>query len=102
MRRYGKVSPALVATIMAVALTDSPARGADWPQFRGPNASGVSADKQPLPVEFSATERLQWSARLGDGVGSPIVVGGRVYCTAMTGEQRFAVLSFDAATVKEQ
>jgi outer membrane protein assembly factor BamB len=74
----------------------------DWPQFRGNNASGVSAENKPLPEGFSTSEHLLWSARLGDGIGSPIVVGNRVFATAMTGEQTFAVVAFDAASGKEQ
>jgi outer membrane protein assembly factor BamB len=73
----------------------------DWPQFRGPNASGVSADKKPLPAEFSQEENLRWSAKLGDGISSPIVVGGQVFATAMTGDAKFGVLAFDAASGKE-
>jgi outer membrane protein assembly factor BamB len=99
MKRFGTIS---LAFVVALALANWPAHGDDWPQFRGVNASGVSADKQPLPVEFSATEHVLWGAKLGDGIGSPIVVGGRVYCTAMTGEQKFAVVAFDTATGKEQ
>lgn len=70
----------------------------DWPQFRGPNASGVAGKTYPLPVEFSQTEKVKWKAQLGDGVGSPIVVAGKLFVTAMTGEQTFAVFCFDAAS----
>lgn len=75
--------------------------GEDWPQFRGPNASGVSTSDKALPVEFSLTKNLKWSAKIGDGLGSPIVCGGIAYATAMTGDQQFAVLAFDAADGKE-
>ncbi len=56
----------------------------DWPQFRGPNATGVSLSTARLPVQFSGEENVRWSIPLGDGVASPIVVGGRVYVTAMS------------------
>jgi outer membrane protein assembly factor BamB len=76
----------------------------DWPQFRGPNCSGVSAGAKPLPTAFSATENVKWSTELGDGIGSPTVVAGRVFSTAMVGgkpdELKFAVYCFDAATGK--
>lgn len=72
----------------------------DWPQFRGPNASGVAGGNYPLPVEFSQTEKMKWSAKVGDGVGSSIIVGGRVFVTAMVGEQKFGVFCFDAGTGK--
>jgi outer membrane protein assembly factor BamB len=76
----------------------------DWPQFRGPNCSGVSTSTKPLPIEFSATAGVAWSVEVGDGIGSPTVVAGRVFSTAMVGakpeELKFAVYCFDAATGK--
>ena len=59
----------------------------DWPQFRGINASGVSTSNKKLPIEFSLEKNLRWSVKLGDGVGCPIVAGGKVFVTAMTGER---------------
>ena len=70
----------------------------DWSQFRGPNASGVSTAKHSLPVEFSATKNVHWKANVGDGVGCPVVRNGRVYVTAMDGEQSVALLCFDVAS----
>jgi outer membrane protein assembly factor BamB len=70
----------------------------DWPQFRGPNASGIAESRLPLPTTFSYEDKLLWSAELGDGVASPAVAGGRLYVTAMAGEQKFGVYCFDAAT----
>jgi hypothetical protein len=61
-----------------LALLPAIAAAEDWPQFRGPNASGVSAEGKPLPTEFSLEKNLRWSVKLGDGIGSPIVVGGKV------------------------
>jgi outer membrane protein assembly factor BamB len=58
----------------------------------------VSTSTKPLPVEFSSTDKVRWSVKLGDGVGSPIVSGGKLFVTAMVGEQRFGVFAFDAAS----
>ena len=41
----------------------------DWPQFRGPNCSGVSTSTKPLPIEFSATAGVALSVEVGDGIG---------------------------------
>lgn len=92
-----------IRIILATALVALAAnlRADDWPQFRGPNASGVSAATDPLPAEFSVEENLRWSVKLGDGISSPIVVGGKVFATAMTGEQKFAAFAFDATKGQE-
>ncbi len=77
----------------------------DWPQFRGPNCTGISPSKKPLPVKFSPTKNVRWSAELGDGVGSPVVVAGRVFTTAMSDlkgkEPKLIVSAFDAETGKK-
>lgn len=77
----------------------------DWPQFRGPNSTGVSHGAKPLPSEFSPTKNVRWSATLGDGIGSPAVVAGRVFVTAMSdpkaGEQKLIVFAFDAESGKK-
>jgi len=54
----------------------------NWPQWRGPNAQGVSKAKG-LPEKWSATEHLKWKVGLpGVGDGSPCVWGDRVFITA--------------------
>jgi outer membrane protein assembly factor BamB len=60
-------------------------RAADWPQFRGPDRSGVSKETG-LPLEWSGTKNLVWKVPLpGPGSSSPIVFGGRVYVTCYSG-----------------
>src|SRR5687768_18492541 len=57
----------------------------DWPHWRGPLASGVSAERT-LPTRWSATENVAWKAPLaGAGVSTPIVSGDRVYVTSQIG-----------------
>lgn len=77
------------------------AHGEDWPQFRGPNGSGVSLSPRSLPTSFSAEENSRWAVELGPGIASPIIVAGRVFSTAMVGEQKFAIVALDAARGKE-
>ncbi len=71
-------------------------RAEDWPQFRGQNGIGVSHQSRNLPTELSPTKNLLWQTELGEGIGSPIVVAGRVFVTALVGPQKFAVYCFDA------
>ena len=68
----------LPACSLAVALTFAAHSHADdWPQFRGPNCTGIAHSSKPLPVNFSATENVRWSQRIGDGIGSTVLPGDR-------------------------
>ena len=84
--------------LLAVALFPALAAAEDWPHFRGPNSTGISAGAETLPAEFSATKNVRWSVKLGDGVGSPVVAAGRVFVTAMTADQTVSLFAFDAAS----
>jgi outer membrane protein assembly factor BamB len=58
---------------------------ADWPNFRGPDSSGISAEKD-LPTRWSDTENLVWKRALpGPGGSSPIIFGDRVFVTCYSG-----------------
>ncbi len=92
----------LLATFIALTSTLT-LSASDWPQFRGPNATGVS-DEKNLPTEWSKTKGVAWKAELpGRGASSPVVVGNRVYvtCSSGTRDDRLHVLCFDATTGKQ-
>jgi len=92
----------LLAASLAFAASHT-LSASDWPQFRGPNASGVS-DEKNLPTEWSKTKGIAWKATLpGRGASSPIVVGNRLYvtCSSGTRDDRLHVLCFDATTGKQ-
>lgn len=66
----------------------------DWPQFRGPSASGVVADAK-VPQKL----KLDWTAALpGRGLASPIIVGDQVFiiCSSGPAQERLHVISFSA------
>ncbi|MFN0079490.1 MAG: PQQ-binding-like beta-propeller repeat protein [Prosthecobacter sp.] len=86
-----------ILAVLSLAVT---IHAEDWPQFRGSNGTGVSSSKN-LPQEFSADKNIAWKAKIGDGIGSPIVKNGRVLTTAMLGEQKLGVFSFDTASGKQ-
>ncbi len=67
----------------------------DWPQFRGPNCSGLSESTESLPVQFSA-KNAHWSVNLGDGIGCPIVASGRVFVSAMVDDKTIGLFAYDA------
>lgn len=94
MRRTFALGGLLIALLAGAAGL----RADDWPQFRGPNSSGISAANRPLPVEFSNTKNVRWSAEIGDGVGGAVVASGRLFVTGMTGRETVTLFAFDAAT----
>jgi outer membrane protein assembly factor BamB len=57
----------------------------NWPQWRGPAASGVSSEAR-LPERWSDTENVAWKAKLrGLGISSPVVWGDLVFVTSQAG-----------------
>jgi outer membrane protein assembly factor BamB len=54
---------------------------ANWPQWRGPGASGVSNEKN-LPIEWGESQNVQWKTEIpGRGHSSPIIWGKKVFLT---------------------
>jgi outer membrane protein assembly factor BamB len=70
----------------------------DWPRFRGPQGGGVS-DATALPVEFGPGQNLAWRVDVPMSRSSPIVVGNRVYLTALQGDT-LSTLAFERETGK--
>lgn len=53
----------------------------DWPQWRGPEGTGVAPQANPV-VEWSSEKNIRWKTKLpGRGHSSPIVSGNRVFVT---------------------
>jgi outer membrane protein assembly factor BamB len=67
---------------LALCLMWTGIAAADWRQWRGPLATGVSPDADP-PIEWSETKNIRWKIALpGKGHSSPITSGDRVYVMA--------------------
>ena len=65
------------------------ASAADWPQWRGPNANGIS-DETGLATEWGPDRNIAWKAPLpGLGTSTPIVVGDRIFVTSQVGDGPF-------------
>ncbi|MFQ5670261.1 MAG: PQQ-binding-like beta-propeller repeat protein [Acidobacteriota bacterium] len=54
-------------------------RGQDWPQYRGPERTGVSEETGLLSDWPQEGPRVVWRAPLGEGYSGVSVVGGKVY-----------------------
>ncbi len=93
--RVGLLSPILFPAAL-LPLISPEARAADWPQFRGPNAAGVSEESE-LPVKFGPEEGVAWSTPLPAGISSPAVVGKRIYLTGLR-EKELLTIALDRET----
>ena len=92
----------LLSCFLLTALFIQPAQAQfDWPQFRGPNCTGLAASGKPLPTEFSLEQNLRWSADVPDSIGSPVIASGRVFVSGMTGKQQVSLYCFDADNGKQ-
>src|SRR4030095_14402403 len=50
-----------------------------WPQWRGPDATGVSKHANP-PIEWNETKNIRWKVEIpGRGFASPVVWGDRIF-----------------------
>jgi outer membrane protein assembly factor BamB len=57
---------------------------ADWPQYRGPNGSGVG-DASRLPTEFGPAKNVVWKTPIPPGNSSPVLGGGLIFLTGTEG-----------------
>ena len=95
----------------------------NWPQWRGPLATGVSPRGNP-PTEWSETKNIRWKTPLpGKGHSTPVIWGNRIFVTtaipygaavkprfsgvpgahdnsAITHHQEYAVLAIDRSNGK--
>jgi outer membrane protein assembly factor BamB len=69
----------------------------EWPQFRGPGASGVSRSQRSLPARIGPEENVLWKQKLPSGHSSPAIHGGRLFLTGVDGEQ-LVTMAVDCTT----
>jgi outer membrane protein assembly factor BamB len=70
--------PALLCLLSPIL----PAQTGNWPQWRGPTATGVATSSDP-PITWSETENIRFKLELpGTGYGTPIVFGDAIYLSA--------------------
>src|SRR6478735_6237221 len=76
----------LALAIAAAALSGASSRAQSpisaerfWPQWRGPDATGVSKHANP-PIEWNETKNIRWKVEIpGRGFASPVVWGDRIF-----------------------
>ena len=90
---------ALALTLCSLPCLHSAAAG-DWPQIRGADRDGSSAETGLARSWTAAGPRLVWKKTTGEGFSGIAVAGGRLYTGAAFGDLEHA-LCLDAATGEE-
>lgn len=67
-----------ITLVLTVFMADL-AAGADWPHWRGASRSGVVDEKSGYADGRWLPDRPDWTAQVGKGASSPVVVGDSVY-----------------------
>jgi len=79
---------AALAAVAATGIVAAAVPAADWPQWRGPDRSGVSRETGLLAQWPSSGPPLAWTAQnLGSGYGSVSVAGDRVFVQGLRSRQ---------------
>src|SRR5690242_11456797 len=75
------LSVGMVLVLAAGSSFASKPDAGNWPQWRGPDGSGISNEKN-LPTEWTPTKNIKWKIAIdGRAHSSPIVWGNRVFLT---------------------
>ena len=88
------ISLSLVFLFLAAATAE------DWPQFRGPGASGLAQSPSPLPTEIGPDKNVLWKTPLPPGHSSPVIVGDKVFLTAVREKEHLETICLDRETGK--
>jgi hypothetical protein len=90
--------PTVFIILLAGALGAS---AADWPQWRGPNRDGISAETGLLAEWPSGGPPVVWKTQgLGEGYSSLAIAGGKIYTQGQRGRQEYILALDVGATVR--
>src|SRR5262249_9246335 len=71
----------LLVTLFLLSSAQASNEGSNWPQWRGPDSQGISAEKG-LPIEWDTEKNIVWKTPIvGRGHSSPIVWDSRIFLT---------------------
>ncbi len=99
MRRASLIALLALVVLSSLVGATTTSGKAWWPQFRGPNSSGLGEGKPP--VTFGPDQNVRWKTTVGPGLSSPIVWEGRIFLTEFDrANNRLATLGIDRRTGK--
>src|SRR5262245_18280669 len=88
-----------LALVLCLGLS-SLAAAADWPQFRGPDASGRAVPEGPLPTNIGPERHVLWKAELPIGHSSPVIMGDKIFLTAVRDREHLETVCLHRASGK--
>lgn len=99
MKRVSWITLLAIVVLSSVAIVAQQGGKVWWPQFRGPNSSGLGDGKPP--VNFGPDQNVLWKTPIGPGLSSPIIWGGRIFLTEFDREnKRLSTLCIERRTGK--
>src|SRR5262245_37598681 len=77
-----------IVGVVALLVSATVARGDNWPQWRGPDNTGVSKETG-LPTEWSETKNVAWKVPMpGRGGATPVIWKDRIFVTSGEGNSQ--------------
>jgi len=99
MKRASSLIPVGILILASIAGSGQSVRRQWWPQFRGPDSTGIGDGKPP--VNFGPNQNVIWKTPIATGLSSPIIWEGRIFLTEFNRESKqLATLCIDRATGK--
>lgn len=69
----------IAASVAFTALLGTSCFASDWPGWRGPQRDGHVPPGVKVPATLPREPRSVWRMKIGDGLASPVVAGGKVF-----------------------
>jgi outer membrane protein assembly factor BamB len=87
-------------SLILLALSQAVSIAADWPQWRGPEGTGVSAEKD-LPIIWHEQRSMVWKCPLPEwGDSTPAIWQDAIFVTSHTADNKLLLLRIDKKTGK--
>jgi outer membrane protein assembly factor BamB len=93
-------SPLRPALLLAFTFFPFVTLASDWPRWRGPDNTGWVPAGEVVPSKLPAKPKMLWHFDMGEGIGSPVVAGGRVFCLDNRDDKE-VLCAFDLASGTE-
>lgn len=87
----------ILAFVLPLVLCAGAAHAADWPNWRGPDRTGIAPAPDFDPTLSGGSPKVLWTKRIGNGYSAVTVAGGKAYAAGYA-DGKETLFSFDAAT----